>query len=160
MGQLQNLAISLAGFIVAQFLQVFLFRLIAPEHKLQEGIYLLNLVDDYIVRIVGECPVTDFELFYIAKPSVLRTLPDSEHAVKEIVEPFAAGKVVGRDEAVQRAFWRMRQHKDGQPVFLFEVVELYHQPSCRIALLYSAAQIGKIVIILKNIRLEKTLFWV
>ena len=39
----------------------------------------------------------------------------------------------------------MRQHKDGQPVFLFEVVELYHQPSCRIALLHSTAQIGKIV---------------
>ncbi len=69
----------------------------------------------------------------------------AKHAVKEIVKPFAASKVVGRDGAVQRAFWRMRQHKDGQPVFLFEVVELYHQPSCRIALLHSTAQIGKIV---------------
>ena len=39
----------------------------------------------------------------------------------------------------------MRQNKDGQPVSLFEVVELYHQPSCRIAFLHGAAQVGKIV---------------
>ena len=68
---------------------------------MQESVHLLNLIDDYIVRIVGECPISDFELFYIAKLSILRTLPDGEHAVKEIVEPFAAGKVVGRDGAVQ-----------------------------------------------------------
>ena len=28
----------------------------------------------------------------------------------------------------------MRQNKDGQPVSLFEVVELYHQPSRRISM--------------------------
>ena len=39
----------------------------------------------------------------------------------------------------------MRQNKDGQPVSLFEVVELYHQPSRRIAFLHGAAQVGKIV---------------
>ena len=44
---------------------------------------------------MGECPVTDFELLHIAKPSVRALFPDGEHAVKEIVEPFASGKVVG-----------------------------------------------------------------
>lgn len=39
----------------------------------------------------------------------------------------------------------MRQNKDGQPVSLFEVVGLYHQPSRRIAFLHGAAQVGKIV---------------
>ena len=39
----------------------------------------------------------------------------------------------------------MCQNKDGQSVSLFEVVELYHQPSCRIAFLHSTAQVGKIV---------------
>lgn len=39
----------------------------------------------------------------------------------------------------------MRQNKDGQPVSLFEVVELYHQPSRRNAFLHGAAQVGKIV---------------
>ena len=39
----------------------------------------------------------------------------------------------------------MRQNKDGQPVSLFEVVELYHHPSRRIAFLHGAAQVGKIV---------------
>ena len=90
-------------------------------------------------------PYRTFELLHIAKPSVLRTLPDGEHAVKEIVEPFASGKVVGSDGTVQRAFGCMCQNKDGQSVSLFEVVELYHQPSCRIAFLHGAAQVGKIV---------------
>ena len=39
----------------------------------------------------------------------------------------------------------MRQYKDGQFIPLFEVVKLYHQPSCGIAFLHGAAQIGKIV---------------
>ena len=39
----------------------------------------------------------------------------------------------------------MRQNKDGQPVSLLEVVQLYHQPSRRIAFLHGTAQVSKVV---------------
>ena len=39
----------------------------------------------------------------------------------------------------------MRQDKHGQVIPLLEVVELYHQPSCRITLFHCTAQVGKVV---------------
>ena len=39
----------------------------------------------------------------------------------------------------------MCQDKDGKPVSLFEIVELYHQPSRRIAFLHGTAQVSKVV---------------
>ena len=77
------------------------FRLNSPEHELQEGIRFLNLIDNHIVGIIRECPVTDLKLLHIAESPVQCAFPDDKHAVKEIVEPFASGKVVGRDGTVQ-----------------------------------------------------------
>ena len=39
----------------------------------------------------------------------------------------------------------MCQDEEGQPVFLLEIVELDHQPSCRIPLFHGTAQIGKVI---------------
>jgi hypothetical protein len=54
-------------------------------HELQEGIYLFNLIDDYILRIVGVCAIAHLQLLHIAKSAVLRTLADGEHTVKKVV---------------------------------------------------------------------------
>ena len=68
---------------------------------MQEGIRFLNLIDNHIVGIIRECPVTDLKLLHIAESPVQCAFPDDKHAVKEIVEPLASGKVVGRDGTVQ-----------------------------------------------------------
>ena len=39
----------------------------------------------------------------------------------------------------------MRQHKDRQLVSIFEIIEVYHQPSCRIAFFHGTAQVSKII---------------
>ena len=65
------------------------------------------LSGDVYKRQMRERAIAHFKLLHIAKPSVLGTFSNGEHAVKEIVEQFASGKVVGCDGTIQRAFGRM-----------------------------------------------------
>ncbi|EEB23632.1 hypothetical protein BACDOR_04085 [Phocaeicola dorei DSM 17855] len=73
------------------------------------------------------------------------TFANGKYTVKEVVQAFASGKVVRGDGTVQGAFGSMCQDEEGQPVFLLEIVELDHQPSCRIPLFHGTAQIGKVI---------------
>ena len=79
---------------------------------MQESIHLFNLIDDHIVRIMGEGAITHLELLHIAKSPVKGTLSDGEYAVKEIVEPLASCKVVGCDGALHGTFGSVCQYKD------------------------------------------------
>ena len=74
---------------------MFFFRSVTKNGELQEGIYFQDLTYNYILSVVHELAVTVLHLLDVAESAVLRALSDGEAAVKEVVQLFAAGQVVG-----------------------------------------------------------------
>ena len=95
--------------------------------------------------MVGECGVGEFEVVEIGKGWVVGSVGDGEEGVKEIVEGFGWGKVVGSDGRVERGFGCMWEKKEGEWVCVFEVVEVYDEGWWGMGFVDGGGEVGKIV---------------
>ena len=127
------------------FLQVLTLRAGAQRAEMGETAFFHNLAGDDVAGAVFKFPVADFDLLDVFEAFVLGGLADGEHAVEEVVETGAAGKVVPGDGAVERTLGRVGDDEKVPVVLVLELLELLHERSGIHALLHIGEEVADVV---------------